>query len=172
MTMFPFYMFVDVGSVEVQAGVQAGKQMENVSVNHTDDSETGDSGKIGDNVEEVAGDTMGVEGDAVKVAQDGLEVTTGSSGEAAIIKTYGGEKIDDFINRAAQGDLPDETEDLVVEESCVLTEDMLVGNLTVENGCLDLNGFDLYVCGDVLHTGGVVVLNGGKLAVFFACYRY
>lgn len=59
-----------------------------------------------------------------------------------------------------------EPEDLVVEESFVLTEDLTVQNLTVENGCLDLNGFRLDVCGDFLHTGGAVVINDGKLSVF------
>ena len=75
------------------------------------------------------------------------------------------EDIDSFVNMAMDGTVPEEMEDMVVEEDYLLEEDLTVRNLTIETGVLDLNGHTLYIYENLLHTGGELHVNGGRVVV-------
>lgn len=62
------------------------------------------------------------------------------------------------------GQAPDgQTEDLHITADYRLEQDMVVGNLTISDGSLDLNGYELKVLGDIQHSYGAVRLHEGTL---------
>ena len=81
------------------------------------------------------------------------------------VKTHGGEEIDTFINAFLQGEMLYEEENLTLGEDYALQEDMVVNNLVLEGGKLDLKGHTLYVCGDFIQTGGTLEIGDGRVAV-------
>lgn len=92
----------------------------------------------------------------------GISMETESSEE---VKTHGGEEIDAFINAFLRGETPYEEGDLTLGEGWVLQEDMVVNNLVLEEGKLDLKGHTLYVYGDFIQTGGTLEIGEGRVVV-------
>lgn len=81
------------------------------------------------------------------------------------IATHGGEDIDAFVNAALQGEIPKEAENVAITKNTVLEKDLVVMDLTLEQGKFDLNGNTLYVCGNFIHSGGVLKINRGQVVV-------
>ncbi|MBD5539839.1 MAG: PKD domain-containing protein, partial [Lachnospiraceae bacterium] len=81
------------------------------------------------------------------------------------IHTHGGEDIDSFVNKALQGEFPEEAENVIIEANDTLTEDLIVMDLTLKKGTFDLQGNTLYVCGNFIHSGGILKINGGRVVV-------
>ena len=71
------------------------------------------------------------------------------------VKTHGGEEIDAFINAFLRGETHYEEEDLTLGEGWVLQEDMVVNNLVLEEGKLDLKG--------QLEKGSIVIINAAAI---------
>lgn len=92
----------------------------------------------------------------------GISMEAESSEE---VKTHGGEEIDAFINAFLRGETHYEEEDLTLGEGWVLQEDMVVNNLVLEEGKLDLKGHTLYVYGDFIQTGGTLEIGEGRVVV-------
>lgn len=81
------------------------------------------------------------------------------------IHTHGGEDIDTFVNETLQGEFPGEAENVIIEANDTLTEDLVVMDLTLKKGTFDLQGNTLYICGNFIHSGGVLKINGGRVVV-------
>lgn len=95
-------------------------------------------------------------------ASAGVSMEAESFGE---VKTHGGEEIDTFINGFLQGEMSYEGEDLTLGESYALQEDIVVNDMVLEGGKLELKGHTLYVCGDFIQTGGTLEIGDGRVVI-------
>lgn len=157
-TMLPFSSFAPMGTAEVYAGSMTEKAAGSQA--------GGPEGKT-------TGDPTGcIAGEEAENLSGEVQVSANSSAGISMeeeasedVKTHGGEEIDAFINAFIQGEMLYEKEDLTLGESYVLQEDMVVNNLILEGGKLDLKGHTLYVCGDFIQTGGTLEIGDGRVAV-------
>ncbi len=157
-TMLPFSSFTAIGTTEAYA-----KGLTKNAAGNTEENRAG--GEIAEKqTGGMAGETevLSDEGQVSANASGGVSMEAEASGW---IRTHGGEETDAFVNGVLNGDIPCPDEDLTITENYVLQEDIVVNDLVLEGGKLDLKGHTLYIYGDMAQTGGVLEIGNGKVVI-------
>lgn len=157
-TMLPFSSFTAIGTTEAYA--------QGLTKNAAGNTEENRAGR------EIAEKQTGGMAGETEVLSDEGQVSANASGGASMeaeasgwIRTHGGEETDAFVNGVLNGDIPCPDEDLTITENYVLQEDIVVNDLVLEGGKLDLKGHTLYIYGDMAQTGGVLEIGNGKVVI-------